>query len=120
VDAVWELGVELVLPFLAQIHPGVTQRLRHAHIPEDLAEILLAQGDDPDFWPAPAVEGGRATLRWRTEDDLALLLRVHVEFELIPDQLHFLPAQFEGHLVWDRAADRRALAPPGSARGDGP
>ncbi len=105
-EVVWELDVERVLPFLAQLHPGVTKRLRHAHVPEDLAEILREQGDDPAGWTPPAVEGGRATLLSKTEDELAVLLRVHVEFELIPERLYFLPAQFEGHLVWDRAADR--------------
>lgn len=104
-DAVWVLDVDLVLPFLAQLHPGVTSRLRHAHPPGDLAEILRKQGDLA-IWTPPAVEGGRASLLRATEDELAVLLRVHVEFELIPDQLFFLPAQFEGHLVWDRIDDR--------------
>jgi hypothetical protein len=79
-EDVWELDPAKLTPFLAQLHPGVRTRLRHRN---------------------PAVEGGRATLLRATPEELEILLRVHVEFELLPDELHFLPAQFEGRLVWD-------------------
>ncbi len=104
-DAVWEVDVATVLPLLAQLHPSVTGRLRHAHPPPDLEALLAAQGGKHQYL-APAVEGGRATLLSADEARLAVLLRVHVEFELIPGEMWFLPAQFEGHLEWDRAADR--------------
>ena len=85
VGAVWEVAVDDALPFLALLHPGVSKEMR---------------------FEGPAVEGGRATLLRQDAEELAVLVRVHVEFELIPRDLQFLPAQFEGHLVWDRAADR--------------
>lgn len=102
---VWEIDVEKVLPFLKQLHPGVTPRMRHARPPERLAEILRAQGDDPAKWPARSIEGGRATWIARSDAKLELLLRVHVEFVLEEEHMVFLPSQFEGHLVWDRAND---------------
>ena len=103
--AMWTLGVDRVLPLLAKLHPGVTRRLRHAHAPP--AETARRQGGDgPPGWSAPAVEGGRATLLRSSQEELAVLLRVHVEWELIPGELYFLPAQFEGLLVWDRRSDR--------------
>ncbi len=105
-EVVWEIDVERLLPFLRQLHPGVTTRMRHARPPADLAEILRRQGDDPDLWPPRSIEGGRATWLHRSDDELAILVRVHVEFELVPGELYLLPAQFEGRLVWDRRADR--------------
>ena len=81
---VWALDVDEVLPFLAQLDPGVTKELRH---------------------DGPAVEGGYATLLRATPEALEVLLRVHVEFELVEDELWLLPAQFEGHLVWDCVAN---------------
>ena len=53
-----------------------------------------------------AVEGGRGTLLSVTDEELEILVRVHVEFELIAGEMHLLPAQFEGRLQWDRGADR--------------
>jgi hypothetical protein len=67
---------------------------------------LRRQGDDPNDWRAPAVEGGRATVVRSDESELVILLRVHVEFELIPGELFLLPSQFEGRLVWDRVEDK--------------
>lgn len=84
VGEVWEFPVARALPILANLHPGVTAELRHARGPF-----------------SPAVEGGRATLVRSTATELELLVRVHVEFELVADKMWLLPAQFEGHLVWD-------------------
>lgn len=81
VGTVWEIDVADVIPFLAQLHPGATPRLRHK---------------------GPAVEGGRAVLLSKSAEEFEILLRVHCEFELISGEMHLLPAQFEGHLVWDR------------------
>lgn len=104
-DVLWDLDPRCVTPFLSQLHPGVTPRLRHAHLPARLEEMLRDQGT-LDEWTPKAIEGGRGTVLRATEKELAVLLRVHVEFELVPDEMFLLPAQFEGLLVWDRATDR--------------
>jgi len=81
VGDVWTIDVSDVLPFLRQLHPSATPKLRHV---------------------GSAVEGGRATLLSRTREELEVLLRVHCEFELVAREMYLLPAQFEGRLLWDR------------------
>ena len=103
---VWDVDVEDALVFLRQLHPGATARMRHAHIPDRLKDVLRDQGSDPNAWKPRSIEGGKATLIASTAEELSILIRVHMEFELVPDEMYLLPAQFEGTLVWDRANDR--------------
>lgn len=105
-ERVWEIDVAHVLPFLKQLHPGATERMRFGRIPADLAKIMRDQGSDPAEWSPKSVEGGRATLISRTDAELAVLLRVHMEFELVPDEVFLMPSQFEGTLIWDRVAHK--------------
>lgn len=105
-EEVWRVDVERALPFLRQLHPGATAVMRHARPPERLVEILKRQGSDPAEWAPRSIEGGYATWVSGTENECTILIRVHMEFELIAEELYLLPAQFEGTLIWDRANDR--------------
>jgi hypothetical protein len=82
--ATWLLDARPCLPFLRQFHPGATLDLHHASFGEGAAATLLSA--------SPA--------------RFDVLFRVHAEIEAIPGELYYTPAQFEGRLVWDRAAER--------------
>ena len=77
--------------------------MRHAHPSERLEKILRAQGSDPALWPPRSIEGGRATWIERTEDRFVLLVRVHVEFELVPCRSCGKPVTTRKHIEFVRS-----------------
>ncbi len=105
VGEVWNIDAAPVLPMLAQFHAGVTSRLRHANPPQSAIDKLGEEVARKRYM-TPAVEGGRATLLSLDDDQFEVLLRVHVEFELIPKKMWLLPAQHEGVMIWDRKSNK--------------
>ncbi len=80
----WRVAPDAALPFLRQIHPGATFEL----------EINGFNG------------GTFACLLGKDDAKLDVLIRSHAEFRLDGGKTRYTPAQFEGRLVWDRAAKR--------------
>jgi hypothetical protein len=94
VGDVWSIDPKSLVAILKQLHPGATDRLHHGWF----GNIKL---------PGNA-EGAYACLRALGPKHAEVLLRVHADFLLdgdgsIEKSSWITPAQFEGHLLLDRA-----------------
>ena len=84
VGETWEVDAKAVVPLLAQLHPGATEKLTR---------------------PLQSSPGTHALLRAAGERHLEILVRSHAAIEL-DEGVHLNPAQFEGRLLLERATGR--------------
>jgi selenoprotein N len=95
VGDVWKLDGEGLLPFLRQFHKGATMRLHHAPV---------------------GIPGAFACLRAQNDRFGEIVFRIHAEFVLSDGRSYYTPAQFAGHLLYDRATRQvryfRCFVPP--------